>query len=40
MSTPDEIRPASPVAVFGKLLDDPKLLKMAKLGQSLSLIKE
>ena len=40
MSTPDEIRPASPVAVFGKLLDDPKLLKMVKLGQSLYLIKE
>mgnify|MGYP001166304020 FL=1 len=40
MSTPDEIRPASPVAVFGKLLDDPKLLKMVKLGQSLSLIKK
>ena len=39
MSTPDEIRPASPVSVFGKLVDDPKLLKTVKSGQSVYLIK-
>ena len=39
MSTPDEIRPASPVSVFGKLVDAPKLLKTVKSGQSVYLIK-
>ena len=39
MSTPDEIRPASPVSVFEKLVDDPKLLKTVKSGQSIYLIK-
>ena len=39
MSTHDEIRPASPVSVFGKFVDDPKMLKTVKSGQSISLIK-
>ena len=39
MSTPNEIRPASEVAVFGKFIDDPKMLKVVKSGESISLIK-
>ena len=33
-STPDEIRPASAVIVFGKLIYDPKSLKIVKSGES------
>ena len=39
MSTRDEIRPASGVDVFGKLLVEPKLLKVVKPGQSINLAK-
>ena len=39
MSTPNEIRPASEVAVFGKFIDNPKMLKVVKSGESISLIK-
>ena len=39
MSTPNEIRPASEVAVFGKFIDDPKMLKVVKSGEFISLIK-
>ena len=39
MSTPDEIRPASAVIVFGKLTDDPKSLKIVKSGESISILK-
>jgi len=38
-STQDEIRPASAVTVFGKLIDDPKLLKIVKSGESISILK-
>ena len=37
MSTGDEIRPASPVNVFGKFIDNPKLLKTVKTGDSISI---
>ena len=39
ISTPDEIRPASAVIVFGKLIDDPKLLNIVKPGESISILK-
>ena len=39
MSTRDEIRPASGVDDFGKLLVEPKLLKVVKPGQSINLAK-
>lgn len=37
MSTGDEIRPASPVNVFGKFIDNPKLLETVKTGDSISI---
>ena len=37
MSTGDEIRPASPVNVFGKFIDNPKLLKTVKTEDSISI---
>ena len=37
MSTGDEIRPARPVVVFGKFIDNPKLLKTVKTGDSISI---
>ena len=39
ISTPDEIRPASAVIVFGKLIDDSKLLNIVKSGESISILK-
>ena len=39
MSSNDEIRPASGVTVFGKLIDDPKLLKIVKSGESITILK-
>ena len=34
MSYADEIRPASPVTVVGKILDDPKRLKSVRSGET------